>query len=296
MSQSLARSADLASLTEAEFARVAAIAHREAGLSLSEGKRAMIASRLGRRLRATGLPDFASYLAHLESDAGHAERDHLISALTTNVTSFFREAHHFHTLETTDLPRLAERARAGGRVRMWSAGCSTGQEPYSLAMCLLRAIPDVGRLDVRVLATDIDTTVLATAARGCYPASQLDSLDPALRRQFFRETPDGAFEVAESLRDMIHFRPLNLIGAWPIRGPFDAIFCRNVVIYFDAETQAVLWPRLHAMLAPGGVLFIGHSERLDPESATRLVSDGVTTYRKPAAASGGQGEGAAQWH
>jgi chemotaxis protein methyltransferase CheR len=292
----LTRSADPATLSEAEFSRVAAIARREAGLSLSDGKRAMIASRLARRLRATGLPDFAAYLAHLESDAGRAERDHLISALTTNVTSFFREAHHFRTFESTVLPRLADRARAGGRVRLWSAGCSTGQEPYSLTMSLLRALPDAARLDIRILATDIDISVLATAERGRYPAAAAESLEPALRKQFLREVDDGTLEVRADLRSLIQFRPLNLIGPWPFRGPFDVIFCRNVVIYFDSETQAALWPRLHQVLAPGGVLFIGHSERLDPDTAARLASDGVTTYRKPGTAPGGQAEGAARWH
>lgn len=296
MSLSRARTAETAALSPAEFARIAAIARREAGLSLSEGKQAMIASRLARRLRATGLPDVTAYLTHLESDAGLAERDHLISALTTNVTSFFRETHHFCTFGSVLLPPLADRARAGGRVRLWSAGCSTGQEPYSLAMCVLRAVPEAARLDIRVLATDIDAAVLATARQGRYPAAQVASVEPALRAQFFREAPGGDFEVGEDLRALIRFRPLNLIGPWPFQGPFDAIFCRNVVIYFDSETQAALWPRLHRILAPGGALFIGHSERLDPDTAARFISDGVTTYRKPAATSGGPAEGAVQWH
>lgn len=296
MTPPLSQSSGSAALSSAEFARIAAIARREAGLSLSEGKRAMIASRLARRLRATGLTDFSAYLTHLESDAGAGERDHLISALTTNVTNFFREAHHFRTLETDLLPPLAERARAGGRVRLWSAGCSMGQEPYSIAMCLLRALPDAARLDIRVLATDIDSAVLATARRGRYPAAQVEPVEPALRRQFFQEAGNGEMDVRDDLRDMILFRRLNLIGPWPFRGPFDVIFCRNVVIYFDGETQAALWPRMYQMLAPGGVLFIGHSERLDPETALRFKSDGVTTYRKPGAEPGGQAEGAVPWH
>lgn len=296
MSLPLARTSNPASLAPAEFDRVAKIAHREAGLSLSEAKRAMIASRLTRRLRATGLADFAAYLAFLESAEGEDERQHLISALTTNVTSFFRENHHFLTLETDVLPKLASRAQSGQRVRIWSAGCSTGQEPYSIAMSVLRAIPDAARLDIRILATDIDATVLAAAQTGLYASQQLDTLDQALRRQFFSETSSGEFEVTDHLRSLISFRQLNLIGAWPVRGPFDVIFCRNVVIYFDSVTQAGLWPRFHQVLAPGGTLFIGHSERLDAETTERFVSVGVTTYRKPDELAGRQTGGANPWH
>lgn len=296
MNPPLSRTAAPASLSPTEFDRVAKIAHREAGLSLSEAKRAMIASRLTRRLRATGLADFSAYLALLESQDGEDERQHLISALTTNVTNFFRENHHFQTLESDVLPKLATRAKAGQRVRIWSAGCSTGQEPYSIAMSVLRVIPDAGRLDIRVLATDIDATVLAVAKNGCYPLQQLEAVDPALKRQFFSETPGGDLEVAENLRALISFRQLNLIGPWPVRGPFDVIFCRNVVIYFDADTQAALWPKFHQVLAPSGMLFIGHSERLDPETTERFSSAGVTTYRKPDDTAGRQTGGANAWH
>jgi chemotaxis protein methyltransferase CheR len=296
MSLPLSRTAAPASLSSAEFDRVAKIAHREAGLSLSEAKRAMIASRLTRRLRATGLADFAAYLALLESEHGKDERQHLISALTTNVTNFFRENHHFQTLESEILPMLATRAQAGQRVRIWSAGCSTGQEPYSIAMSVLRTVPDAARLDIRILATDIDATVLAVAKNGRYPAQQLEAVDPALKRQFFASAPGGDLEAGDTLRGLISFRHLNLIGPWPVRGPFDVIFCRNVVIYFDAETQASLWPRFHHVLAPGGTLFIGHSERLDPQTTERFLSAGVTTYRKPDDVAGGQAGGAIPWH
>lgn len=292
----LSRTASPATLSAAEFDRIAKIAHREAGLSLSEAKRAMIASRLTRRLRATGAGDFGAYLALLESEVGEDERQHLISALTTNVTNFFRENHHFRTLETEVLPRLAPRAKAGQRIRIWSAGCSTGQEPYSIAMSVLRVVPDAARLDIRILATDIDATVLATAKNGCYPAQQLEAVEPALKRQFFSKTLGGDLEVAETLRALVSFRQLNLIGPWPVRGPFDVIFCRNVVIYFDADTQAALWPRFHQVLAPGGMLFIGHSERLDPQTTERFSSAGVTTYRKPDDTAGRQAGGAIPWH
>ena len=268
-------------LSRAQFARVAAIARAEAGLCLTEGKRPMISSRLARRLKETGHGDFASYLAFLETGGAQDERRKLVTALTTNVSHFFREAHHFGILETEVLPPLIERARAGGRVRIWSAGCSTGQEPFSIAMIVLSAFPDAGRHDIRILASDIDEAVLDTARRGTYAERLLQDVGDALRRRFFTSEGDD-FTVRDSLRGLVTFRRLNLIGAWPIKGRFDAIFCRNVVIYFDAATQAALWPRFHRLLEPGGVLFVGHSERLDPESAQEFVSAGVTAWRRAA--------------
>jgi chemotaxis protein methyltransferase CheR len=286
---------DAPTLSPAEFARVAAIAHRDAGLCLSEAKCAMISSRLARRLRATGMPDFSTYICFLEGGDGNAERQMLISALTTNVSHFFREKHHFDMLRDTLIPTLSARAKAGGRVRVWSAGCSTGQEPYSIAMTILSAFPDAARHDVRVLATDIDTEVLAAAERGIYSARQLEGIDPEMRRRFIDEVADDgdSFKVRKEVRALVTYRPLNLIGPWPVHGPFDVIFCRNVVIYFDAATQAELWPRFHRVLAPDGVVFLGHSERLDPASARDFTSIGVTSYRKarsagaPARSSGG---------
>jgi len=268
-------------LSGAQFARVAAIARAEAGLCLPEGKRHMISSRLARRLKDTGHGDLASYIAFLETHGSQGERRKLVTALTTNVSHFFREAHHFRILESDILPPLIERARAGGRVRIWSAGCSTGQEPFSIAMILLSAFPEAGRHDIRILASDIDEAVLETARRGTYAERLLQDVGDALRRQFFTAEGDD-FTVCDRLRALVTFRRLNLIGDWPIKGRFDAIFCRNVVIYFDAATQAALWPRFHRLLEPGGVLFVGHSERLDTESARAFVSAGVTTWRRAA--------------
>ncbi len=273
-------------LTADEFARIAAIAHRDAGLSIPEGKRSMIGARLTKRLRATGCTSVSQYLDRLATDDGATERRQLINALTTNVSHFFREMHHFDHLAREILPPLIARAKGGGRVRLWSAGCSTGQEPYSVAMTLLDLAPEAPGLDIRILATDIDDEVLSFASSAVYGERHLQGLDDARMRRFFDRSsgPSGpVYTVGDRVRALVRFRQLNLVGHWPISGPFDAILCRNVVIYFDAATQAALWPRFEQLLAPGGYLFLGHSERLAPGAPTSLHSAGVTTYRKAAA-------------
>jgi len=269
-----------AQLSSDEFARIAQIAKREAGLSLAIAKKSMISTRIARRLRDTGKADFRSYLDHLETAEGAAELRMLISALTTNVSHFFREEHHFRTLISEVMPGLAAEARAGRRIRIWSAGCATGQEPYSISMAILRDFPEAAKWDLRILATDIDEVALARATAGRYLDRQIDGVSPEDQRRYFRAVGGDSFEVKEEVRALIRFSPLNLISDWPIRGPFDVVFCRNVVIYFDAATQAALWPRFHGILGPDGILFIGHSERLDAESARGFASIGVTTYRK----------------
>jgi chemotaxis protein methyltransferase CheR len=295
MRSSAAHPEEATLLSPEQFARIAAIARREAGLALSPAKTSMISARIARRLRNTGQPDFAAYVAFLESDGGADELQMLISALTTNVSHFFREDHHFKLLETDVLPRLVTEARAGRQVRIWSAGCATGQEPYSIAITILRRFPEASSLDLRILATDIDESALARAIKGRYTSAQLDGVPLADRRRFFRETGTGEMEAGPDLRALITFRPLNLIGSWPIQKTFDVIFCRNVVIYFDGETQAALWPRFHRALAPDGILFIGHSERLDPASARSFASIGVTSYRKASGDNPSAG-GIRAWH
>lgn len=294
MSSSPLRNDESALLTPAQFSRISEIARREAGLALSAAKTSMISARIARRLRDTGQPDFAAYVALLESRAGTDELRMLISALTTNVSHFFREDHHFHMLETEILPRLIGEAKTGRPVRIWSAGCATGQEPYSIAITILRRIPDAAARDVRILATDIDETTLARAMRGRYTPSQVESVPLNDRRRYFVPAEAGDMEAGPELRALVTFRQLNLIGPWPIQKSFDVIFCRNVVIYFDGETQAALWPRFRQALSPDGVLFIGHSERLDPASARGFVSVGVTSYRKNTADS--DRGGARSWH
>ena len=210
------------------------------------------------------------------------ERQKMLAALTTNVTRFFREPHHFDHLRTRVLPRLAERARAGARVRLWSAGCSTGPEPYSIAMTLLEVLPEAVELDVRILATDIDPNVLAEAREGLYSDQALEPAPTEGRRRWFKpEKGSGQlmWRAAETLQSLIAFRELNLVAQpWPMKGRFDAIFCRNVMIYFDEPTQREVVRNLANRLEPGGQLYIGHSERVAPEER-RLASDGLTSYR-----------------
>lgn len=295
MSLPVARSKDSGLLSPEEFGRIAEIAKREAGLALSPAKNSMISARISRRLRATGQCDFGGYVAFLKSREGAEELRMLISALTTNVSHFFREDHHFRLLETDLLPRIEADARAGRRVRLWSAGCATGQEPYSLAMTILRRFPDAAGHDLRILATDIDETALDRAARGRYAAQQLEGVSPSDRKRFFTDVGKEEMEVHAEVRALVRFRTLNLVGPWPVRGPFDVVFCRNVVIYFDSDTQAGLWPRFHRVIRQDGVLFIGHSERLDSVSAQGFSSIGVTSYRKVTGPDE-QSRGASSWH
>jgi len=266
-------------MTEQVFNGVAAIARREAGLALNPARSGMVRSRLMRRLRALGINDFGVYLAYVSSPDGQEELRQMISALTTNVTNFFRESHHFDTLRDRALPPLMTRAASGGRVRLWSAGCSAGQEPYSMAMTILGLDPDAPNRDIRILASDIDDAILSTARAGIYDRAALEPLDPRQRSTCFHPRPDGMAEVAPALRALVRFRPLNLHAPWPMSQKFDVIFCRNVLIYFDAETQAALLRRFAAALAPEGWLFLGHSERVGPGEQSLFRRDGVTTFR-----------------
>jgi len=244
----------------------------------------MVLARIAKRMRAFGHAALSEYCAHLEGEAGAEERRELIYTLTTNVTSFFRERHHFDALRDRILPQLVARARAGGRVRLWSAGCSSGQEPYSLAMTVLEALPEAARLDIRILATDIDPHVLTPARDAVFPEAQAQPIPESLRRRFLEpaECSDGSpgYRVAEPVRRLVTFRQLNLIGPWPMKGRFDAILCRNVVIYFDRDTQRRLWGRFAGVLPPGGHLFLGHSERIDTAATHGFRVVGPTMYQR----------------
>lgn len=271
-------------LDPADFRRIAHLVHREGGISLPEAKAVMVRARLARRLRALGIGSFAAYADLVEGtgEAAAREREEMLSAITTNVTRFFREPHHFDTLRHRVLPGLAARARAGERVRLWSAGCSTGEEPYSLALTVLDALPEAASLDVRILATDLDRSVLAAGAAGVYPGRATQSIPPPLRTRYFRR-PSGreaGYAVGPELRALVTFRQLNLARSWPLRGRFDAILCRNVVIYFDEATERRVWSGLAERLLPGGWLFIGHSERIDTGALPAFESDGVSSYRR----------------
>jgi chemotaxis protein methyltransferase CheR len=240
----------------------------------------MVRTRLARRLRQLGLADFDAYCALIEGPDGAEEIPKFISALTTNVSHFFREAHHFELLRSTLIPAFRQKIERGHPVRIWSAGCANGQEPYSIAMVLTEA-GLTSQNGCRILATDIDPAAVAFARSGQYPEHMLSGLAPQLRADHFRKT-DGQLRVADTLRDLATFRVLNLLRDWPMRGKFDAIFCRNVVIYFDQPTQTRLWTRFAEILEPGGHLFLGHSERISPEVEPYFEKAGVTAYRRTA--------------
>jgi chemotaxis protein methyltransferase CheR len=271
-------------MTDQDFAQIRALARARVGIDLGEAKRALVYGRLVRRLRHLGLERFSDYLARVEAP-GSEEAGAFINALTTNVTEFFRENHHFDFLTQTVLPALRKGTRR--RLRFWSAGCSTGEEPYSLAMTIREAFPETSGWDIRILATDIDSNVLAEAKAGRYAVDRIDRVPRALlARHFGKATVGGAetYTAAPALQSLITFKPLNLLEPWPMQGPFDVIFCRNVIIYFDGPTKLGLVRRFQSMLVPGGHLFLGHSESM-VGAGVGLETCGRTAYRKPRIAS-----------
>jgi chemotaxis protein methyltransferase CheR len=226
--------------------------------------------------------DFTAYCSLIESPDGEDERMQMLSALTTNVTHFFREDHHFRLLRDKVLPPLLAAARSGGRVRLWSAGCSAGQEPYSLAFTLLDLCPEAARLDIRILASDVDPDILRRAQDGLYPAEELKAIPAGMRDRFIdQDGTSPTFRISDRARAIVRFAELNLMSEWPMHGPFDVIFCRNVAIYFDKQTQARLWQRFAGLTPPGGYLFLGHSERLSGPADAMFRSVGVTAYWRP---------------
>jgi chemotaxis protein methyltransferase CheR len=251
-------------LTDADFERLCELVRVHTGIALSDAKRQMVYGRLVRRLRALKLASFADYVQLLEG-ADQIELQEFTNAITTNLTSFFREAHHFDYLAEHVLPGIAARAGSPGRLRIWSCACSTGEEPYSIAMVLREQQARLNGIDAKILATDLDSNVLATGAAGVYPADRLRSVSPARAAEFFKRGSgqhQDSTKVAASLRQLVTFKQLNLMHDWPMRGPFDAIFCRNVVIYFDLETKRALFERMAQLQRPGAFLFLGHSETL----------------------------------
>ncbi|MDD2705805.1 MAG: protein-glutamate O-methyltransferase, partial [Acidocella sp.] len=241
--------------TAHDLAVVVRIMMQEAGISLSGAKANLVYSRLAKRVRKLGLSSFAEYCALVESQEGEDERQEMVAALTTNVTRFFREPHHFEHLRTKVLPGLIAQARAGKRVRLWSAACSSGQEPYSMALTLLSEMPDAGRYDIKILATDIDPNVLATGEAGIYEDSLLEPVPAAMRKTWFTPVNGGQMRANDELRALISFRKLNLIGSWPMKGKFQAVFCRNVVIYFENNTQEAIWSRFVPLMDDNVVLY-----------------------------------------
>jgi chemotaxis protein methyltransferase CheR len=268
--------------SDADFRGLAQVAYEQAGIALADSKRNLVYSRLSRRLRTLGLSTFREYREYLASNT--SERESFINAISTNLTKFFRESHHFDHLRTEVVGRFA-RANTGksGRMRIWSAGCSSGEEPYTIAVVIKREIRDLERHDIRILATDIDTEVLGRGARGEYPANSADDI-PHPYQDYF-QTVEGAktdmIAVDRQARALVAFKRLNLMETWPFKGTFDAIFCRNVMIYFDGPTKAKLIERFTEKLNPGGFLYIGHSESLNGTHAG-LSLVGRTIYRREA--------------
>ena len=245
-----------------EFARVCELLYRTAGINITKGKEGLVMSRLGKRLRALGLDSYQDYLAHIEDDASGAEFSMMVDVLTTNKTSFFREDEHFTHLREHVLPTLV----AGGReIRIWSAACSSGEEPYTIAMVCTALLDKRDAVRVKILATDISSRMLAKARAGSYSAEQVREVPAHQLQAHFTKTGLGAaavYVVDETIRSLVRFAKLNLMETWPMQGRFDIVFCRNVMIYFDPETQSRLVRRFHEILAPGGHLFVGHSESL----------------------------------
>lgn len=243
--------------TKEDFERVRKLIYKHAGISLSSGKQNMVYSRLARRLRATGINSFHEYLNYLER--GNSEEwEAFTNALTTNLTAFFREQHHFPILE-----KHVEKRKNQNKIQLWCSASSTGEEPYSMAMAMVQAFNTLTP-PVHILATDLDTNVLAKAQLGVYSLDKLEKLPKEKLKQFFLKGKghhEGSARIRPELRNMITFRQLNLLDdSWPIRGPFDAIFCRNVMIYFDKPTQYKILKKFAPLLAPDGLLFAGHSE------------------------------------
>lgn len=243
--------------TKSDFERVRALIYQRAGISLADSKQEMVYSRLARRLRATGIVSFGHYLDDLEAGRLGEEWESFTNALTTNLTSFFRESHHF--------PLLAEHVKKvrDQPIQIWCSAASTGEEPYSIAMTVCEAFNTLTP-PVQIIATDIDTNVLATGANGVYAIDRIDKLEPERARRFFlrgKGDQDGMVRVRPELRQLITFKQLNLLGdSWPLKGPFDVIFCRNVMIYFDKATQRKILSRFVPLMKPDALLFAGHSE------------------------------------
>ncbi len=269
-------------LTRRDLNDVAAMIYSDAGISLNDSKASLVYSRLSKHIRALGLSGFREYCALVSSPEGAAPRREMLSHLTTNFTRFFRENHHFEHLKSDVLPELLSRAKHGGRVRIWSAACSDGQEPYSIALTVLSMMPNAADYDFRILATDIDPKILAQARAGVYDEAALETVSPAMRKQWFREVDVQGrrkFQVDDKVKRLITYNELNLMAQWPFKGPFDVIFCRNVVIYFDEPTQTRIWSRFAGLLPERGHLYIGHSERVSGDAKNLFDNIGITTYR-----------------
>lgn len=271
---------------ESDFRRIASLVHREAGIVLGSGKQMLAYSRLAPLVRASGLATFTEYLAMIEHHA--SERTRAIAALTTNHTYFNREPVHFEHFATHVRPELVTRAESGKTVRIWSAGCSSGEEIYTLMMVMLgndrRRGEWLARRSIVALASDLADHAVSAASAATYPLDAVSKIPEVLRENWTRPVsgdPDRV-TISSEIRNLVRFRQLNLLRPWPFAGPFDVIFCRNVMIYFDDPTKAELVLKFARALAPGGYLYIGHSERVSGEATALLEPVGSTIYRRRA--------------
>ena len=267
-------------LSDREFDAVRETIRDLTGISIAESKRLMIFRRLVGRLKAHGLATFTEYLDFLKK--GDAKEIEIFSnAVTTNLTSFFRENHHFEFLANEFFPEIMSKTTGFKRLRIWSAGCSTGEEPYSIAMTLKEHFPNLKSWDAKVLCTDLDSDVLKKCRAGQYNTESLDNVPAKLKDRWFKDLPSrpGFCEVRPELQTLLTFNRLNLMQGWPMKGKFDLIFCRNVIIYFDKPTRRVLIDRYADILNDGGYLILGHSESLF-DTSTRFDLIGKTIYRK----------------
>jgi len=269
-------------LSAKEFDKIRDRIYKIAGISLGDSKRVLVVSRLTKIVRAKNLNSFDAYVDFLDKGASKEDKQIFVNALTTNLTRFYREDHHFdHLLKYVG--KLIANPRHTGikgrpRLRIWSAGCSTGQEPYTIAMALMGQFPQLKNWDFKILATDVDTDVIAKAATGIYPATEMDGLSKT-QAAMFEKMPDGNIRIPAPLRNLMTFKPLNLMLGWPLKGPLDAIFCRNVTIYFDKPTQIKVFQRFSQLLPDDAYLYIGHSENMQAASMG-FTLEGKTVYRK----------------
>lgn len=263
-----------------DFQFICRLVGERTGIVLTDAKRDMVYSRLARRIRQLGMDDFASYCRMLKN-GDEQELAEFTNAITTNLTAFFREKHHFEFLKEKYLPYL-KATKSNRRIRIWSAGCSSGEEPYSIAMTVRQVFPKNSNWDIKILATDLDSNMVNTAKQGIYTEDRVAGIDERLKRTWVRRGKDelsGKIRMCSDIQEMITFKQLNLLHQWPMKGPFDFIFCRNVVIYFNKETQKILFNRYADLMVDKSYLFIGHSESLHTVTK-RFELVGNTIYQK----------------
>lgn len=264
-------------MTAQDFKRIINIAYRETGIKLTENKKNMIYGRLARVLRKSAFIDFSQYCDELDQ-TGSAHLHTFINAITTNLTSFFRETHHFDSLEKEVIPALIKSNARSQKLRIWSAGCSTGEEPYSIAMTL-KEMPHLRNWDVKILATDLDSNVVLHGKRGVYQDERVGQVPERYEKYISKIVGTDTWKMNPDVAKLITFKQLNLLKEWPMKGPFDVIFCRNVIIYFDLDTQKVLFDRYADIMQNDGTLYIGHSENLH-NVTDRFKLRNKTTYNK----------------